>query len=91
MKVKLLKKIRKRYSITHYPEGLYIDDQFFKGPVTMLEDAGYYNAYEFSEKQVAFDTLYELMLRRIQKEFGTFRSNRRKKQQPISEVLWYKK
>lgn len=38
MKVKLLRKIRKRYDITHYPNGLYLFGSFEQGPITILND-----------------------------------------------------
>jgi len=89
MKAKLLKKIRKRFSIEHYPEGLYILKQFYKGPVTSLIDSEncYYTDYSFREKQEAFNELYTKLQNMIQSDYGTFRSARKK---PVTEVLWHK-
>jgi len=90
MKAKLLKKIRKRFSIVHYPEGLYIYQEFFKGPATALIDTEncFFTEYSFKEKQEAFDELYAKLQIMIQKNYGTFRSARKK---PVAEVLWHKK
>jgi hypothetical protein len=89
MKAKLLKKIRKRFSIVHYPEGLYIMKQFYKGPVTALIDNEdcYYTDYSFKEKQESFDELFTKLQIMIQRDYGTFRSARKK---PATEVLWHK-
>lgn len=38
MKTKLLKEVRKRYSITHYPQGLRRQGDTVKGPITILKD-----------------------------------------------------
>jgi len=35
MKTKLLKEVRKRYSITHYPQGLRRWGDTVKGPITI--------------------------------------------------------
>lgn len=90
MKVKLLKKIRKRYSITHYPNGVYITDRFFDGPITLIEDKYSSFRYDISclEKQAAYDKLYKKLLDWIQQDYGMFKSTRRN---ITSEVLWYKK
>lgn len=47
MKVKLLKKVRKRFSIEHYPEGVRIGNEFCNYNVFQLTDNGgeYYNTY----------------------------------------------
>jgi hypothetical protein len=90
MKAKLLKKIRKRFSIVHYPEGLYIYQEFFKGPATALIDTEnyFFTEYSFKEKQEAFNELYAKLQIMIQRNYGTFRSARKK---PVAEVLWHKK
>jgi hypothetical protein len=90
MKVKLLKKIRKRYSIIHYPNGVYLGDRFWEGPITCLRD----NTNEwrlqtsFSPKERAYSILYNHMLYWIEKDYGPFKSRNRK---ITSEQLWYKK
>ena len=91
MKVKLLKKVRKRYTITHYPNGLYLDNYFYNGPQTLLVD----NTNDFRmaaasplPKEDAYKELYARMLNWIQKDYGPSKSRLRKL---TSEQLWYKK
>jgi hypothetical protein len=90
MKVKLLKKIRKRFSITHYPNGVYLWSDFCKGPITLLVDSE--NSYRFKlsrlEKVEAYKELYKHLIDWIEKDYGPFNSKRRK---ITSETLWYKK
>ena len=90
MKVKLLKKIRERYSITHYPNGTYLWGDFYKGPITLLADknSSYRYGLEFGEKAKAYDKLYFELLKWIQKDYGNFKSSKCK---ITSEQLWYKK
>ena len=89
MKVKLLKKIRKRYSITHYPNGVFLHGDFYKGPITIIEDSE--NSYRYrindEEKSLAYKELYPILLKWIQKDYGTFKSRRHR---ITSEKLWYK-
>jgi hypothetical protein len=88
MKVKLLRKIRKRYSITHYPNGYYQDKDFFEGPITILrdsEDSWRYLAL-YHTKSEAYDILYKTLLHWIEKDYDKLRS---KKTKITSEVLWY--
>jgi len=90
MKVKLLKKIRKRYSITHYPNGVTIYGYFFEGPQTILEDCE--NSYRWErsilEKNNAYEKLYKILLSWIEEDYGP---SKRKTQLQTSEQLWYKK
>lgn len=90
MKVKLLKKIRKRYSITHYPNGCSLFGEFEEGPITFLEDSQ--NEWRFKytrqSKEEAYIYLYEILLEWIEKDYGTFRNKRRT---ITTETLWYKK
>lgn len=90
MKVKLLKKIRKRYSITHYPNGVYLYGDFWEGPLTRLVDSENDYNWESSilEKKAAYKKLYKILLSWIQRDYGTFKSRRHK---ITSEQLWYKK
>jgi hypothetical protein len=91
MKVKLLKKIRKRYSITHYPNGVFLYGDFEEGPVTLLTDhKSCYAAWSISrgEKSKAYKELYAKLVRWIEKDYGPFNSKKRK---ITSETLWYKK
>jgi hypothetical protein len=90
MKTKLLKKVRKRYSITHYPNGVFLWDEFYKGPITVIRDRDSSCRYDISclPKQVAYDKLYKKLLKWIQQDYGTFKSRRIR---ITSEQLWYKK
>lgn len=90
MKVKLLKKIRRRYSITHYPNGRFICGDFYKGPITTLEDSddSWRLYYSSLEKDMAYIYLYGVMQKWIQKDYGIFKSRKHK---ITSEQLWYKK
>ena len=89
MKAKLLKKIRKRYTITYYANGVFLYDDFFEGPITVLEDkqSSYRAVASCKQKQEAYEDTYAKLLEWIQKDYGTFK-NRRKN--IISEQLWYK-
>ena len=90
MKVKLLRKVRKRYSITHYPNGLYMSDIFYAGPISILWDNN--NEYRWrmngSLKESAYCKLYAELLEWIQKDYGPSKGRTRKL---TSEQLWYKK
>lgn len=90
MKVKLLKKIRKRYFITHYPNGVYLYGDFIEGPVTMLQDREDRWRYKISYKvkQQAYKQLYDVLIKWIERDYGSFKSNRVK---ITSEQLWYRK
>ena len=90
MKVRLLKKIRKRYSITHYPNGVYIYGDFFKGPQTILKDSKDSYRWERStlEKEDAYEKLYKILLSWIEEDYGP---SKRKIELQTSEQLWYKK
>ena len=39
MKVRLLKKVRKRYEIVYHPHGTILYDRFWDGPIWTLEDS----------------------------------------------------
>ena len=92
MKIKLLKKIRKQYSIKYYPEGVYKFGYFFKGPLMFLEDNK--NEYRFKvsslEKNEGYDELYSHLISWIQEDYGPSKSEIRMRTKP-SEQLWYKK
>ena len=89
MKVKLLKKIRKRYTITHYPNGVYIGDRFWEGPVTCLIDNtnDWRLQASFLPKKQAYDALYKHMKHWIERDYGVPKGKKRK---ITSEVLWYR-
>lgn len=89
MKVKLLRKIRKRYDITHYPNGLYLWGDFQEGAITILSDnqSSYRYKLSMKDKKVAYDDLYEILLKWIEKDYGKLRSKRSK---IVEEKLWWK-
>jgi hypothetical protein len=90
MKVKLLKKVRKRYTIIHYPNGMYMDTSFYRGPQTLLVDN--YNDWRMETsslpKEDAYEYLYKRMIDWIQKDYGPSKGRLKKL---TSENLWYKK
>lgn len=90
LKVILLKKIRKRYTITHYPNGIYIGEDFYKGPLTILDDKQKSWRLKTSNlpKNIAYENLYQNMMHWIGQDYGPFNSKTRK---ITSEKLWYKK
>jgi hypothetical protein len=88
MKVKLLKKIRKRYTIAHYPNGRYIYGDWNSYPLTILEDREDSWRYIISTAPKA-EAYAELMVRMrnwIEKDYKTSR----KRKNIIEEILWYK-
>ena len=89
MKVKLLKKIRKRYSIIYYPNGVYLDNDFYDGPITLLYDTQNYYRTKISNahKEQAYRELYGMLLRWIEKDYSKYRKRKKK---ITSEILWYK-
>ena len=89
MKVKLLKKIRKRYTIIHYPNGVYLDNDFYKGPLTLLYDTqnDYRTKISHSYKEQAYRELYSLLIKWIEKDYIKYR---KRKKNIIEETLWYK-
>lgn len=90
MKVKLLKKIRKRYTITHYANGVFICNNFFTGPITILKDTEnlFRDVHSYEEKYKAYRELRTELLDWIQLDYGIFRSRLKNL---TSEQLWYKK
>ena len=89
MKVKLLKKIRKRYSIVYYPNGTYFDEDFYKGPITVLYDEQntYRTKISSSYKEQAYRELYTLLINWIDKDYSKYRKRNKNITQ---EILWYK-
>ena len=88
MKTKLLKKVRKRYSINHYPKGVYLYGNLEKGPVTILQD----NHNQFrgwcvdgSDKQKALDELMDELKKWILTDYKHTRKI--KKEKTIVEKL----
>lgn len=92
MKARLLKRIRKRYEIRYWPNGLFIDREFYSGPLLRLVDHNsLYRDFTYSigsklTKEDAHKAAYEKLLMWIQQDYGTFKSKRVK---ITSEKLWY--
>jgi hypothetical protein len=88
MKVKLLKKIRKRYAITHYPNGRYIYGDWVDPPLTILEDKKDRWRYSISKapKAEAYVELLVRMRKWIERDYKTSR----KRKNIIEEKLWYR-
>ena len=91
MKTKLLKKVRKRYSITYYPKGANFFGHVFTKPVTILTDADdeWRSELLHGGKPEAFEGLHQILVRWIKKDYATTKS--KKSQKLPSEQLWYKK
>lgn len=87
MKVKLLKIIRKRYSITHYPNGRYFSGDYVDYPVTVLEDKEDSWRYKISSspKEEAYKELLERMRVWIEKDYKISRKRKNIKE----EKLWW--
>jgi hypothetical protein len=88
MKTKLLKKVRKRYSIIHYPNGVYLYGSFQKDPVTVLRDNldSYKGLSLPGEKDIAFNVLYDHLKKWISQDY---KRARKRKVKTIEEKLWY--
>ena len=87
MKVKLLKKIRKRYSITHYPNGYYIGGTWCDNEFTILDDSEDPWRYKinYSSKENAYKELVVLLREWIEEDYRI--SRKRKNNQ--KQKLWF--
>jgi hypothetical protein len=56
MNIKLLKQVRKRFTITYYPDGFWLRDTFFKGPCVLLWDKENSFGYDISPINDIFTT-----------------------------------
>lgn len=93
MKTKLLRKIRKRYSITYYPNGRYLYGEFDSTPSVVLYDK-YEDKYKIefypTTKKIAYDKLYSILCNWIAEDYA-FAGKRRVKQGEVTtEKLWWK-
>jgi hypothetical protein len=89
LKTKLLKIIRKRYSITHYPNGYVKGGYFYEGPLTTLTDSLNDNRLKVmssNNKKDSREQLMKTLMRWIEDDYGMFNSKKRKVQ---PEKLWY--
>jgi len=85
MNVKLLKKVRKRFSITYYPDGVYIArDSFYEGPLVFLYDGdnpeyGYEIRVVCQARtmQMAIDELKDAIIQKLKNDgYGAARHKR---------------
>jgi hypothetical protein len=83
MNIKLLKKVRKRFIITHYPKGVYIAGEFYEGPIVILYDKdnpdGYHirSVSELYSIQEAISKLKDIILKKLKNEgYGKAKRNR---------------
>lgn len=90
MKIKLLKKVRKRYSITHYPKGVRYFGHLFAEPVTVLTDAEneWRSKLLHGSKAKTFDSLHKALVEWIRADYMT---NKNRHSKLPEEQLWYKK
>lgn len=88
MNIGLLKKVRKRYSITHYPDGCYAGSVWCKGPVTILRDVenDWRNTYSSLLKDNAYNELYI----RLKEWINNDNPHKGKRKKLKVEKLWYK-
>ena len=92
MKVKLLKKVRKRFSIIEYPKGMYMGDRLFEGHVFWLQDSfNDWNCQIFSPKDFgsvenAKDEAFKYLKKVIRKVY--FRNTVKSKKKP-SRKIWH--
>ena len=93
MKVKLLKKIRKRYSITYYPDGGFVFGGWESIPFILLEDNNNsfrnirYSLLKNYTKEMVYISAWEEMRKWIRKDYKTERKRRNIK----VEKLWFSK
>jgi len=93
MKTKLLKEVRKRYSITHYPQGLRRWGDTVKGPITILKDKKRYLDLEGLStkiKEKAYDDLYKILITWIKRDYKHTKKKSKQKDTFPYENLWYK-
>lgn len=89
MKVKLLRKVRQRYLITHYPNGVLLYKTFYEGPITLLTDKAdsWRLKSSFLPKNRAYTELCKHMIGWIRNDYPQQSRNRQTRLK--SEVLWY--
>lgn len=89
MKVKLLKKIRKRYSIIYYPDGGYWGWDWVEGSWAQLLDNqdSYRGRIAHGTKEETYNVLYDWLKYWIKKDYGV---TSRKRKNYKSERLWHK-
>ena len=97
MKVKLLKKIRKQYVITHYPKGINLWHSFKEGEYLMIFDKDslwvgeHLQISEHRSYKEALNLLLGSMIKRIKQEYSELGSKRRKAKNTSKKVWWNEK
>lgn len=87
MKTDLLKKVRKRYDISYYPNGYHVGSRFVSGPhmrLTDKKDQWRTLSMRGEDKDESFKILYDILKDWIQRDY----SNKRKKK-IVKEKLWH--
>lgn len=95
MKTKLLRKVRKRYSIEYFPLGLEMFQEFVEGPVMILYDYGLGRGpitcdLRKKNKEEAYNYLYGFLTEWIAYDYKEFGTRRNKKLKESKIKLWYK-
>ena len=92
MKVKLLKKIRKRYSITYYPYGGYIHGDWNDFPFIILEDNNssfkwrIFKINSIQTKNIQYLNALDRMRGWIREDYKV----ERKRRNIVKEKLWFR-
>lgn len=87
MKVKLLKKIRRRYQIIHYPNGGYFHKIWYEGPLTCLIDT--YDSWRMQISNENKDLAYILLRNHLMTWIENDYKISRKRKNSKKEILWY--
>lgn len=85
MKTDLLKKVRKRYDISYYPNGYYTGNHFVPGPhvrLTDSKDKWRTLSMKGEDKDESFEILYNILKEWIQKDYPS-------KKKISKEKLWH--
>lgn len=98
MKTKLLKKVRKRFSIEYYPNGRYIYGIFSETPMVCLIDKEDSNNFDYFTvgiytKEEVYNILIEKLINIIRKEYSKYgtRRNKIKREKTDNGIkLWWK-
>jgi hypothetical protein len=88
MKVKLLKIIRKRYEIFHYPDGAYFGGEWISVPFSVLIDNrdSWRCRVSHLSKELAYQELTKTLRFWVEKDYKTSR----KRKNYRTEKLWHK-
>lgn len=88
MKTKLLKKIRKQYSIVYYPNGMVSHEQLYHVNKYVIYDKkgafGLFNLYDYNTKQDAISAI----LKRVRVIYSKYSRSERNNYK--GQKVWYK-